>query len=73
MNLDKEDTYTSLKDLQSISIVKASIQHPLEFIAIPFKEVIDLFIEVKKDQAKTMKKNKEELLSNWLTIIKKNT
>ena len=71
LNLDERKVYTSVKELQSINIVKTSIENPLEFVAVPFEEVIDLFIEVKKEQAKTMQESKEELLSSWKTIIHK--
>ena len=73
LNLHESKVYRSLKDLQSIEIVKASIEHPLEFIALPFEDVLDLFIEVKKEQAKTIQESKEELLSTWKTVIKKNS
>ena len=71
LNLPENKVDRSLRELQSMSIVKASIQHPLEFVAVPFEEVIDLFIEVKREQAKTMQENREELLSSWKAIIKK--
>ena len=73
LNLQESKVYGSLKDLQSIEIVKASIEHPLKFSAIPFEEMIDIFIEVKKEQAKTMKQSRDELLSSWKTVIKKNS
>ena len=70
LNLPESETQRSLKDLQGISIVKASIEYPLEFVAVPFEEVIDLFIEIKKEQAKIMQENKEELLSSWRKMTK---
>ena len=70
LNLDEERVHGSLKDLQGITIVKASIKYPLEFMAVSFEEVIDLFIEVKKEQAKTMQQSREELLKNWKAMIK---
>ena len=73
LNLQERKVYKSLKDLQSIEIVKASIEHPLEFIALPIEEVLDIFIEVKKEQAKTMKQSRNELISSWKTVIKKNS
>jgi sugar-specific transcriptional regulator TrmB len=73
LNLPERKVDRSVKELQSISIVKASIENPLEFEAVPFEEVIDLFIEVKKKQAKSMKKNREELLSSWKVVIKRET
>ena len=71
LNLPEEKVDRSLKELQSISIVKASIDNPLNFIAMPLEEVVDLFIEVKREQAKAMQESREELLSNWKTTIKK--
>jgi len=70
LNLPESKAQRSLKDLQSLSIVKASIEYPLEFEASPFEEVINLIIEVKKEQAKAMQQAKEELLSSWRKITK---
>ena len=73
LNLDERKVHTSVRELESISIVKVSIENPLEFVAVPFEEVINLFIEVKKEQAKTMQESKEELLSSWKTVMNKNS
>lgn len=73
LNLPEEKVDRSLKELQSISIIKDSIEYPLEFVAMPFEKVIDLFIEVKREQAKTMQESREELLSSWKKTIKKET
>ena len=73
LNLHERKIHRSLKDLQSISIVKASIEYPLEFMAVPFEEVINLIIEVKKEQAKTLRESKKELLSSWRSITEKKT
>jgi hypothetical protein len=43
----------------------------MRFSAITFKEVIDLFIEVQREQVKTMKESGEELLSSWKTVIQR--
>jgi sugar-specific transcriptional regulator TrmB len=64
-------TLRSLKNLQEIEIVKAIGDYPLQYLAVPFEEVIDLFIEVKKEQAKTMQESREGLLSSWKETIKK--
>jgi len=70
LNLHEKKVHTSLKDLQGKNIVIASIQYPLEFMAVPFEEVINLFIEIKKEQAKAMEQVKKELLYNWRKITK---
>ena len=74
LELQERQVHCSLKNLQSIEIVKAIGEHPAQFSAVPFEEVIDLFIEVKREQAKTMHESREELLSSWReTIEKKST
>lgn len=71
LELQERQVYRSLKNLQRIEIVKAIGEQPMQFSAVPFEEVIDLFIEVKKEQAKNMQENREELLSSWKATIKK--
>ena len=73
LNLPENKVDRSLKELQSIRIVEASIAYPLEFVAMPFEDVIDLFIEVKREQAKTMQESRKELLASWRKTIKKET
>ena len=58
----------SFRDLESTGIVKASIEHPLEFEAMPFEEVLNLLIEVKREQAKTLQTSKDEFLSTWRSV-----
>ena len=70
LNLRDNKVYRSLKDLQIIEIVKTSGEHPIKYSAITFEEVIDLFIEVKKEQTKTMQESREELLSSWKIMLK---
>jgi sugar-specific transcriptional regulator TrmB len=71
LDLPEKNIRKSLKHLQTKRIVKASIEHPLEFMALPFERVLDLLIEIKKEQAKTLKASKEELLSSWRSITEK--
>jgi sugar-specific transcriptional regulator TrmB len=71
LNLPENKVDRSLKELRKIRIIKASIEYPLKFVAVPFEEMIDLFIEVKREQAKNMQESREELLSKWKAIIKK--
>ena len=67
----EEKIYHSLNNLQDIEIVKTSGEHPIKYSVVPFEEVLDLFIEVKKEQTKTMQESREELLNSWREIIKK--
>jgi predicted transcriptional regulator len=71
LNLNPRILDKSLKDLSNLGIIHFSIKDPSNFTAMPFEDVIDLFIDVKKEQAKTMQESREELLSNWKTVLKK--
>ena len=73
LNIEKGVLDESLKDLSNLGIIHFSIKDPSMFTAIPFEDVIDVFIEVKKEQAKTMQESREDLLSTWKTILKKNS
>ena len=73
LDLNERKVRRSLKDLQNQKIVIASIEEPLDFIALAFEDVIDLFIKVKKEQAKVVQESKEELLSSWVAMAKKET
>ncbi len=71
LNLPERRVHRSLKELKSTRIVKASIEYPMQFRAIPFEKVLDLLIKAKEEQAKTLKATREELLSTWRSITKK--
>jgi sugar-specific transcriptional regulator TrmB len=64
-------TICSLKNLQEIDIVKSIGEDPVHYSAKSFEEVIELFIEVKREQVKTMKESREELLSSWKILTQK--
>jgi sugar-specific transcriptional regulator TrmB len=71
LNQPKRNIRRSLRDLQNTKIVETSIEYPLEFIAVPFEEVIKLMIDIKKEQAEALQASKEELLSTWRSITNK--
>ena len=71
MNIYKEQLYRSLKKLEDKTIVKSSGETPILFSAVPFEAVLDLLVEIKKEQAKAFNEAKEELLSDWKRMTKK--
>ena len=71
--LYKELVYRSLRNLQNKEVVKATSGHPAVFSAIPFEDVLNLLAEVKREQEKALREVREELLSNWRKMIKKNS
>jgi sugar-specific transcriptional regulator TrmB len=71
LNLQESKVYRRLKELQDVEIVKTIGEHPIQYSAVTFEQVIDLFIEVKKEQTKNIKESREELLSIWKILLKK--
>jgi len=71
LKLHGKELISCLKSLQDKKIVEVSAQQTSEFSAVPFKEVIDILIELKKEQAQSLQERKMELLSIWQTMTKK--
>jgi sugar-specific transcriptional regulator TrmB len=61
-----------LKALQGKGVVFGNHECPAEFSAVSFEKILDLLLEVKKEQAKSLEASKAELLSDFQTEKKKN-
>jgi len=68
---NKKQIYHSLKVLQEKGIASENREYPAEFSAVSFEKAIDLLLEVKKEQAKTLEASKTELISDFQTEKKK--
>jgi sugar-specific transcriptional regulator TrmB len=73
LQIYKRQLYRSLKNLQSKGIINASPEYPARFSAVLFEKVLDLLIKAKTEQEKALQESKEELLSTWRSITKKDT
>lgn len=65
LKVQKQQVYSSLKKLQSKAVVSATLEHPARFSAVPFENVLDLFIKAKLQEAQTIQHEKSKLLSSW--------
>lgn len=70
LKLDTKELSGSLKNLQNKKIVKAFAHQYIEFSSVPFENAIDLLIELRKEQAKSLQEGKMELLSSWQKIVR---
>jgi sugar-specific transcriptional regulator TrmB len=73
LKLYKQQLYRSLNRLQRKNIVSATLERPARFSAISRERIMELLIEVKVEQAQTLQASREELLSSWRKMIKKNS
>ena len=65
--------YRGLRSLKQKGIVKASIEHPTIFSAMPLDIVLELFAQAKLEQSIALQKNREEILSSWRSMTDKNS
>jgi sugar-specific transcriptional regulator TrmB len=68
LKVQKQQLYRSLKNLQKKAIVSATLERPARFSAVSFKEVLDLFIRTKLEEAQNIQTEKNNLLSSWQVI-----
>jgi sugar-specific transcriptional regulator TrmB len=71
LKIRKQQLYLILKNLQSRGVVIASPEHPALFSAVAFEKLLDLLVEANMEQAKAIKETKEELLSSWRSMTKR--
>lgn len=69
--INRRQIYRSLKSLQSKGIAMVNSEFPSEFSALPFERVVDLLLEVKKEQAKSLEASKAQLISDFRREKKK--
>jgi sugar-specific transcriptional regulator TrmB len=73
LNMHRQQLYRSLKKLQNKGIVNASLKYPVQFSAVLFEKILDLLIKAKMEQQQVLQESKEELLSTWRSITKKDS
>jgi sugar-specific transcriptional regulator TrmB len=73
LTINERQVYRSLKRLQNKGITIANNERPFEFSAVPFEEVLDLLMEIKKEQAQALKESRKEVLSSWRKIVEENS
>jgi len=73
LDINREQVYRSLKRLQNRGITISNDEHPIKFSAVPFEEVLDMLLKLKKEEAKVLQESKEELISDFKTEKKKST
>ena len=71
LKLYKQQLYRSLKRLQKKGVIHATLERPASFSAVSLEKILDSLIEAKKEQALALQESREDLLSRWKVLIKK--
>ncbi len=62
--------YRILRSLQAKGIVESTVEFPARFSAVPFENVIDLYIKSRLNEVARIKEDKNTLLTYWKMIDK---
>lgn len=73
LRLHKQQLYRSLKSLQCKGCAKTTLGHPARFFVVPLENVLDQFMKAKMGEAKDLQASREELLSTWHFMIKRDS
>jgi sugar-specific transcriptional regulator TrmB len=70
LGLSKQQLSSSLKSLQRRKIVISTFAHPYQFRALPFNKAMALLMKAERVEVQQLEQNKEEILSEWHSIIR---
>jgi sugar-specific transcriptional regulator TrmB len=69
LKMPKQTLYVVIKNLQKKGLVTSTLEHPARFSVVPFEKVLDLFVKAKMEEAQRIQQGKDEILSDWQSII----
>jgi len=69
LKMYEQQLIRSLKSLREKGIVNATPDQPSQFSAIPFDKALDLLIKAHLEEARDIEQDKEEILSQWRSMI----
>lgn len=73
LRLSKQQLSFSLKNLQRRRIVISALAYSNQFRALPFKKAMALLMKANRVEAQHLEQNKEEILSQWHSMMKQNS
>ncbi len=73
LKLTKHKLSQILKRLSTLEMVNASSEYSIKYCATPLERVLDMLLKEKRQQAKVLQINREELILNWQRIFGENS
>jgi sugar-specific transcriptional regulator TrmB len=71
LKLSRQQVYRALRRLQNRGLINSTLNRSAIFSALTFEEVLDLFMKEKWKEASALSKRRDELLSDWNLMVKK--
>lgn len=68
LKIQKQTLYPILKKLEKKGVLSVTMERPARFSALSIERIVDLFVEVKMEEAKLLKRKKSKILSDWKAL-----
>ena len=72
LRMTKQQLYPALKSLKEKGIVSSEAKRVALFSALAFEELINNYVNINLEQAKTIEETKRELLATWKNMSRSN-
>jgi sugar-specific transcriptional regulator TrmB/CBS domain-containing protein len=68
LKMERVQAYRTFKKLQEKGFIEATLERPTRFTIVPFENLVDTFINAKKNEVLNLNEQKQNLLSAWTSI-----
>jgi len=68
LKMERVQAYRTFKKLQEKGFIEATLERPTRFTIVPFENLVDSFINDKKNEVTTLTDQKQPLLTAWESI-----
>jgi sugar-specific transcriptional regulator TrmB/CBS domain-containing protein len=68
LKMERVQAYRTFKKLQEKGFIEATLERPTRFTIVPFENLVDTFINAKKNEVVNLNEQKQSLLSAWQSI-----
>src|SRR5512135_1209620 len=68
LKMERVQAYRTFKKLQEKGFIEATLERPTRFTIVPFENLVDTFINTKKNEVSSLTEQKQSLLTSWQSI-----
>lgn len=68
LKMERVQAYRTFKKLQEKGFIEATLERPTRFTIVPFENLVDTFINAKKNEVINLNEQKQSLLTSWQSI-----
>ncbi len=68
LKMERVQAYRTFKKLQEKGFIEATLERPTRFTIVPFENLVDSFINTKKNEVSNLNEQKQGLIAAWQSI-----